>query len=141
MECSTLAGSAPGEAEGQAKTVWSLASRLCVSPQALDEEYLKVDAQFGGVDQRKIFTFAEKVRNGGIFATLGPEGGLGHSQIHWERHVGFWLTSQLSVLLLLLCSHTSLAVTLPGCCYPRSQSYLEPGANRECELKLNEAYP
>ena len=30
--------------------------------QALDEEYLDVDAQFGGVDQRKIFTFAEKVR-------------------------------------------------------------------------------
>jgi len=29
--------------------------------QALDEEYLKVDAQFGGVDQRKIFVFAEKV--------------------------------------------------------------------------------
>lgn len=28
--------------------------------QALDEEYLKVDAQFGGVDQRKIFTFSEK---------------------------------------------------------------------------------
>ncbi|KAJ2895750.1 putative tyrosyl-tRNA synthetase [Zalerion maritima] len=26
--------------------------------QALDEEYLKVDAQFGGVDQRKIFTCA-----------------------------------------------------------------------------------
>lgn len=34
---------------------------MCFSPQALDEEYLKVDAQFGGVDQRKIFTFAEKV--------------------------------------------------------------------------------
>lgn len=30
------------------------------SVQALDEEYLKVDAQFGGVDQRKIFMFAEK---------------------------------------------------------------------------------
>lgn len=29
--------------------------------KALDEEYLKVDAQFGGVDQRKIFTYAEKV--------------------------------------------------------------------------------
>jgi tyrosyl-tRNA synthetase len=29
--------------------------------KALDEEYLKVDAQFGGVDQRKIFTFAEEV--------------------------------------------------------------------------------
>ncbi|KAK5855351.1 hypothetical protein PBY51_005454 [Eleginops maclovinus] len=28
--------------------------------QALDEEYLKCDAQFGGVDQRKIFTLAEK---------------------------------------------------------------------------------
>jgi tyrosyl-tRNA synthetase len=28
--------------------------------QALDEEYLKVDAQFGGIDQRKIFTLAEK---------------------------------------------------------------------------------
>jgi tyrosyl-tRNA synthetase len=28
--------------------------------QALDEEYLGVDAQFGGVDQRKIFTLAEK---------------------------------------------------------------------------------
>lgn len=27
----------------------------------MDEEYLKVDAQFGGVDQRKIFTLAEKV--------------------------------------------------------------------------------
>ena len=28
--------------------------------QALDEEYLKCDTQFGGIDQRKIFTFAEK---------------------------------------------------------------------------------
>ncbi|KAJ3310000.1 Tyrosine--tRNA ligase, cytoplasmic [Blyttiomyces sp. JEL0837] len=28
--------------------------------QALDEEYLEVDAQFGGVDQRKIFTFAQE---------------------------------------------------------------------------------
>lgn len=28
--------------------------------QALDEQYLKVDAQFGGIDQRKIFTCAEK---------------------------------------------------------------------------------
>lgn len=28
--------------------------------QALDEHYLQVDAQFGGVDQRKIFTYAEK---------------------------------------------------------------------------------
>lgn len=28
--------------------------------QALDEEHLEVDAQFGGVDQRKIFTFAQE---------------------------------------------------------------------------------
>jgi tyrosyl-tRNA synthetase len=28
--------------------------------QALDEEYLSCDAQFGGVDQRKIFVYAEK---------------------------------------------------------------------------------
>ena len=28
--------------------------------QALDEEYLHVDCQFGGVDQRKIFTLCEK---------------------------------------------------------------------------------
>lgn len=34
-------------------------TRHCL--QALDEEYLKVDAQFGGVDQRKIFVFAEEV--------------------------------------------------------------------------------
>ena len=31
------------------------------SLQALDEQYLGVDAQFGGEDQRKIFTLAEKV--------------------------------------------------------------------------------
>ena len=29
--------------------------------QVLDEKYLGVDAQFGGIDQRKIFTLAEKV--------------------------------------------------------------------------------
>lgn len=33
---------------------------MFIGLQALDEEYLKVDAQFGGVDQRKIFMFAEK---------------------------------------------------------------------------------
>uniref|UniRef100_A0A1W7R9C1 Tyrosine--tRNA ligase n=1 Tax=Hadrurus spadix TaxID=141984 RepID=A0A1W7R9C1_9SCOR len=37
-----------------------LSSLLYPGLQALDEEYLKVDAQFGGVDQRKIFTFSEK---------------------------------------------------------------------------------
>ncbi|KAJ1732320.1 Tyrosine--tRNA ligase cytoplasmic [Coemansia biformis] len=37
-----------------------LSALLYPGMQALDEEYLKVDAQFGGVDQRKIFTFAEK---------------------------------------------------------------------------------
>ncbi|KAM0675358.1 hypothetical protein GVAV_001183 [Gurleya vavrai] len=37
-----------------------LSSLIYPSMQALDEEYLKVDAQFGGVDQRKIFTYAMK---------------------------------------------------------------------------------
>jgi tyrosyl-tRNA synthetase len=37
-----------------------LSSLLYPGLQALDEEYLKVDAQFGGVDQRKIFTYADK---------------------------------------------------------------------------------
>lgn len=36
--------------------------------QALDEQYLECDAQFGGVDQRKIFTFSEK-----YLPTLGYE--------------------------------------------------------------------
>ncbi|KAI8375934.1 tyrosyl-tRNA synthetase [Radiomyces spectabilis] len=37
-----------------------LSGLLYPGMQALDEEYLGVDAQFGGVDQRKIFVFAEK---------------------------------------------------------------------------------
>lgn len=47
---------------------------------------------------------------GGVPAMLGPEGGLGHSQIHWEKCVGFWLMSQHCSCAL--CSHTSLAVPL-----------------------------
>lgn len=35
-----------------------LSSQIYPLMQALDEEYLDVDAQFGGVDQRKIFTLA-----------------------------------------------------------------------------------
>ena len=31
--------------------------------QGLDEEYLHCDAQFGGIDQRKIFMFAEEVNH------------------------------------------------------------------------------
>eukprot|EP00866_Antonospora_locustae_P001694 jgi/Antlo1/1694/810 len=37
-----------------------LSSLVYPCMQALDEEYLGVDAQFGGVDQRKIFTYAMK---------------------------------------------------------------------------------
>ncbi|XP_011495687.1 PREDICTED: tyrosine--tRNA ligase, cytoplasmic [Ceratosolen solmsi marchali] len=37
-----------------------LSGLLYPNLQLLDEEYLHVDAQFGGIDQRKIFTFAEK---------------------------------------------------------------------------------
>ena len=49
--------------------------------QALDEEYLKVDAQFGGVDQRKIFTFAEKVSNNSEYKKL-----------HWQTRIFAVLT-------------------------------------------------
>ncbi|CAO1636062.1 unnamed protein product [Sympodiomycopsis kandeliae] len=38
-----------------------LSSLLYPGLQALDEQYLDVDFQFGGVDQRKIFTFAESL--------------------------------------------------------------------------------
>lgn len=37
-----------------------LSGLLYPGMQALDEEYLGCDAQFGGIDQRKIFIFAEK---------------------------------------------------------------------------------
>lgn len=37
-----------------------MSSMLYPILQALDEEYLQVDAQFGGVDQRKIFMFARE---------------------------------------------------------------------------------
>ena len=42
--------------------------------QALDEEYLGVDAQFGGEDQRKIFTLAEKVINHSFSASITNHG-------------------------------------------------------------------
>lgn len=45
--------------------------------KALDEEYLGVDVQFGGNDQRKIFTFAEKV--GGTVG--GREEGGGKKEV------------------------------------------------------------
>ena len=38
--------------------------------QALDEEYLHVDCQFGGVDQRKIFTLAEKCVDASAMVSL-----------------------------------------------------------------------
>lgn len=37
-----------------------ISSLIYPSMQALDEEYLNVDAQFGGIDQRKIFMYAAK---------------------------------------------------------------------------------
>lgn len=50
-------------------------------PQALDEEYLKCDVQFGGVDQRKIFTFAEK-----YLPNLGYE-----KRAHLMNPMGAWV--------------------------------------------------
>ena len=59
---------------------------VCFFPQALDEEYLKVDAQFGGVDQRKIFTFAEKVTVLFLVFFL-----LRRRSIHWSFFLCFSL--------------------------------------------------
>lgn len=39
----------------------TLAGSIYPLMQALDEQYLGVDAQFGGVDQRKIFTLAQEI--------------------------------------------------------------------------------
>lgn len=60
--------------------------------QGLDEEYLKVDAQFGGVDQRKIFTFSEK-----YLPQLGYE-----KRIHFMNPMGESLVMNESSLLQLM---------------------------------------
>lgn len=108
--------------------MWSLGSSLkavCVSPQALDEEYLKVDAQFGGVDQRKIFTFAEKVRNGvcEFPAMLVSGSGLAYLLIHSEKRVCDFSWHHSALRSFCCCSrglwgsgvrnsHTSVAVAV-----------------------------
>lgn len=51
-----------------------MASLLYPGLQALDEEYLDVDCQFGGVDQRKIFMYAREVRIALKFCTHSPSG-------------------------------------------------------------------
>lgn len=63
--------------------------------QALDEEYLKVDAQFGGVDQRKIFTFSEK-----YLPQLGYE-----KRIHFMNPMGKFkqTTTHLGLQYVALC--------------------------------------
>merc|ERR1711936_245044 len=49
-------------AEVVKQVTWALLSGLLYPGlQALDEQYLGVDAQFGGVDQRKIFTYSELI--------------------------------------------------------------------------------
>ena len=108
---------------------WSLRVHLravCVSLQALDEEYLKVDAQFGGVDQRKIFTFAEKVRSRGVSeppAVLTPVSRPEHSLIRWEKRVcGFgWHRSALRSSRCCSCGLQGAGVLprSPGCGCPR----------------------
>lgn len=74
-----------------------LSSLLYPGLQALDEEYLKVDAQFGGVDQRKIFTFAEK-----YLPQLGYE-----KRIHLMNPMGKLISfvHRLWVYLLLILHH------------------------------------
>lgn len=65
----------------------------CFFPQALDEEYLKVDAQFGGIDQRKIFTFAEKVSVHSPFTLLGCAAELDQLYMHWSS--AHWVVAVL----------------------------------------------
>lgn len=93
-----------------------------MSLQALDEEYLKVDAQFGGVDQRKIFTFAEKVRNGGLSelpAMLTPGSGLEHSLIHREKRVCDFGRHRSALRSSCCCSYglqgSGVLPRIPGC--------------------------
>lgn len=50
---------AGAEVVKQLDTPW-MSSLLYPILQAVDEEYLEVDAQFGGIDQRKIFMFARE---------------------------------------------------------------------------------
>lgn len=89
-----------------------------MSLQALDEEYLKVDAQFGGVDQRKIFTFAEKVRSGAVgqpLVTLASGSELRHLLTHWEKRVWFQRVLQglFTAPALLLCGALLCRTVLP----------------------------
>lgn len=66
-----------------------------------------MDAQFGGVDQRKIFTFAEKVRTravGQLSVTLASGLGLRHSLTIGRSVSGFSGCCRGSSQLLLSCS-------------------------------------
>lgn len=57
---SQMAHHAGGEVVKQSKNP-PMTGLMYPTLQALDEEYLKVDAQFGGVDQRKIFMHAKEL--------------------------------------------------------------------------------
>lgn len=76
---------------------------LCFFPQALDEEYLKVDAQFGGVDQRKIFTFAEKVSVHSSFTPLRCTADV-DSTIVWSHWSSVrWMVAVLALQMRKQC--------------------------------------
>lgn len=77
-----------------------------------------MDAQFGGVDQRKIFTFAEKVRTRAVgqpSVTLASGLGLRHSLTHWEKRVWFQRVLQglLTAPALLFCGALLCRMVLP----------------------------
>ena len=90
--------------------------------QALDEEYLKVDAQFGGVDQRKIFTFAEKVVDSVWVQTS--------EQVHHSSHLicsqNFHLPVIFSVIVLLNIIFSSVFQYLPSLGYAKRIHLMNP---------------
>lgn len=90
--------------------------------QALDEEYLKVDAQFGGVDQRKIFTFAEKVVDSVWVQTS--------EQVHHSSHLicsqNFHLLVIFSVIVLLNIIFPSVFQYLPSLGYAKRIHLMNP---------------
>ncbi|VDK34888.1 unnamed protein product [Taenia asiatica] len=89
--------------------------------QALDEEYLHVDAQFGGVDQRKIFVMAER-----ILPRLGY-----HKRIHLMNPMVPGLTgdkmsaSEAASKIDLLESSASVHAKLTTAACPPGQSVAE----------------
>ena len=125
-----------------------------MSHKALDEEHLKVDAQFGGVDQRKIFVFAEKVTARGLECevywpawemhcnNLGLVLGLGFVRVSSRVRVRIGVKVRVSVLVRVSI-RTSWVVTFAlfrcyrpviyTCSQHKTQTYLSDTSTRDVD--------